>query len=367
MIPPHLPAPSSKIKNHEFLKRMKFLAVIIGFGLITGGASAMMVFGWLWPYYGSSNGIEYQQTDNNVNFTQPDPMIFKEVGERVYSIFSELSSFDQVSYLNQKNKMGEAAAVGSDGWLVMFLKDKKTFNNYKKWRALSYDNILYKTDIALYDNYTRLAYFKISLASVTSTSEQSELQMKVVGFAENINSGENLEAFVNNNWHKTQAGELWRGVFSDIHLDSAINYAYDLSGGSLKLGTLVMNARGRLAGFVVENNRLLPCSAVTRVLPKVLNQKKIIYPSFGVAGWFSDEQPIILADKNISGFAVYDVWSRSSILQRGDILLEINGQTVKDENLWYNLGNDLVHLKILRRGQTLEKDAKLLSAGPLSY
>ncbi len=366
MIPPHLPAPSSNIKNHEFLRRMKLLAVIIGFGLVSGGAAAMMVFGWLWPYYGGNNGTVYQQT-NAGNFASPDAVVFKEVGDRIYSVFSELSSLDQISYLNQKNKMGEAAAVGSDGWLVMFLKDKKTFNNYKKWRALSSDNILYKTDAALYDNYTKLAYFKISLASVTSTSEQSGMQMKVVGFAENLGSGENLEAWVNNNWHGAQTGELWRGVFFDTHLDSAINYAYDLIGGPFKVGTLVMTTRGRLAGFVVDNNRLLPYSAVTRVLPQVLSQKKIIYPSFGVAGWFSDEQPIILGNESVSGFAVKDVWSKSSVLQRGDIILEINGQAVKDENLWYNLGTDTARLKIIRRGQTIEKDAKILSAGPLSY
>jgi len=365
MIFPHLPAPSSSIKNHELSKRLKILLAIIFFGLLAGGTGAMMIFGWVWPYYSGSNEVIYQNI--GVNLSAPNEAVFKEIKERVYTVFSELSSLDQVGYLNQKNKMGEAVSVGSDGWLAMFLKDKLNFASYKKWRVLSSDNVLYKTDMALYDKYTRLAYFKISLASATSTAEQNGSQMKVVGFAESLNSGENLEIFVNNNWHGAQTGELWRGVFNDTHLDSVINQAYDLAGGPFKPGALAMNTRGRFAGFVVENNRLLPYSAVTRILPQVLSQKKIIYPSFGVAGWFSAEQPIIVANENISGFAVKDVWSKSSVLQRGDIILEINGQQVKDENLWYNLGSDTVRLKIMRRGQIIEKDAKILSAGPLSY
>lgn len=368
MIHPHLPVQSCSIKNHERWKRIKVLAVVVFFSLFAGGVSAMIVLGWIWPSYGGDNWVITQQNRVDLIQEQPNGIIFKEMKERFFSVYGELSSLDTISYLNQKSKLGDAVSVGSDGWLAVYLPEAKSFNNYKKWRILGVDKILYKVDSALYDAYTHLAYFKIISAAATSTASQNGIQIKVVGFAEGLNINEHLSVFVNNNWHNTQLGELWKGIFTDTHLDSAVNYAYDLSGGPFKPGTIVMNNRGRLAGFVTNHNRLLPYSAISRILPQVLSQKKIIYPSFGVAGWFGDEQPIITVDgESISGFAVKDVWSGKSVLQRGDIILEINGQAVTNENLWYNLEEDMPLLKVLRRGRTIELKMNMLQATPQSY
>lgn len=367
MIPPHLPARASNLKAHRRWQRIQVLLLVVFFALIAGGTGAMMVLGWVWPGYGGGDAwVTSRQSRANLDREQPDELILKQMKERIFSVYKELSSLDKISYLNQQNKLGEAVSVGSDGWLVMYLKDARSFYSYKKWRALSAANALYKVDSALYDQYTRLAYFKISPAGATA-DDSNAVQLKVVSFAENLNTDEYLTVFVNNNWHDTSLGELWRGVFKDTHLDSVINYAYDLTGGPFKPGAIVMNIRGRLAGFVTDDNQLLPSTGITRVLPQVLSQKKIVYPSFGAAGWFSGEQPIIVDTESLIGFAVKDVWSKSSVLRRGDIILEINGQAATDENLWYNLGEARPRLKVWRRDKIIELETPILSATPQSY
>jgi S1-C subfamily serine protease len=143
------------------------------------------------------------------------------------------------------------------------------------------------------------------------------------------------------------------------HLDSAPLTSYSLN-GLFNVGEVAINNQGRVVGFVTEKNLLLPSFYLTRILPKVLSQQTLSYPSLGVDGWFGDEQTIISEKTKVQGFMVTSVWSAPNLLRRGDILLEINGRIVTPDNLWYTISNnDTVNVKILRAGKTVELTIKV--------
>jgi S1-C subfamily serine protease len=96
-------------------------------------------------------------------------------------------------------------------------------------------------------------------------------------------------------------------------------------------------------------------------LPKVLSQQPLSYPSLGVDGWFGDEQTIISEKIKVQGFMVTNVWSASSVLRRGDVLLEVNGRIVTPDNLWYTINNNqTVKVKILRATKVVELETKVV-------
>jgi S1-C subfamily serine protease len=122
---------------------------------------------------------------------------------------------------------------------------------------------------------------------------------------------------------------------------------------------LVFNVQGKLIGLINEKGEVVSGQYLTRVLPGVLNKQQIIYPTLSVEGWFSVEQKIVIDNEIQKGFLVVNVLKNDAKLQRGDVILEINGQIVENENLWYNLKGEKARLKVLRRGKVLEFEAEI--------
>ena len=120
---------------------------------------------------------------------------------------------------------------------------------------------------------------------------------------------------------------------------------------------LIDGTSGRI---LTEKNSLLPSFYITRILSKLLSQQAISYPSLGVDGWFSEEQPIVFGKEWAQGFMVTNVWSAVNPLRRGDVLMEINGRIVSADNLWYIIsGDQTLNAKILRGGKTLDVVVKV--------
>ena len=111
--------------------------------------------------------------------------------------------------------------------------------------------------------------------------------------------------------------------------------------------------------WIYHTIKLLPITYLARVLPRVLSEQKIFYPTLGVEGWFSSEQPLVYAGQRLDGFAVSRVFTGVN-LKKGDVITEINGQIVGVDTMWYDT-NQVLKLKVWRNGKILEMDAKVLS------
>ena len=356
--PPHLPNPSCSISLRQLWQRLGLIFLSIIFGLIGGLTGAAMTIGWIWPDFGGGNYWLVSQVDRNGQRIELQEVIKKETAQKIMAVYSGAQKIGNVSYLNESSKLGTAAVVGSDGWLAMYLLNERDLNSYFSWTIVNIEGGTYQAKDALYDRQTKIAYFKIKGLPKIGDKETANEQFKVIGFSEGEKIGGGVFIFQN---------ELWNSNFLDYeyfltekpHLDAAPIRLVSLQNKNYDIGSMVINGQGRLVGFVTENGAVLPSIYIARVLPGVLNKQQIIYPTLSVEGWFSQEQKLVADSNTIKGFLVTTVLKTDAKLQKGDVIMEINGQIVENENLWYNLRGETARLKVLRRGKFLDLEAQI--------
>lgn len=361
MLPPHLPNPTCNIRNHERWINLKLILVAVGLGLLSGVTGAMIVIGWIWPNFGGGDTWIVSQNRSSAIPPLTESVII-ETSERIFGVYADSVKISDTTVLKNEENMGDAVAVSSDGWLAMYLKKGASISLYKKWRVLGSSGAIYKVDNVIRDQYSSFSYIKISpLVSATNTDQNPLNQFKVASFSDPADYSDEVYVYEGGNWKYNRVGYRAKNFSSLSHLDSAPNYSYELENGSAA-GSIVITGRGRMVGFVSDEGTLLPNAQITRILPEILSKQKITYPSFGAAGWFGFEQPIIMNAKFSEGFYVDRVWSKKSKLRRGDIVTHINGQIVQDENLWYNTGSSQVSLTVMRAGKSVDLSADLIYA-----
>jgi type II secretory pathway component PulC len=67
------------------------------------------------------------------------------------------------------------------------------------------------------------------------------------------------------------------------------------------------------------------------------------------------------------GFAVNKIWSTKSVLKKGDVILQLNGQSWQDGVELFSSFGESEKLKIWRAGKIIEIDAALFFAGEADY
>ena len=363
MHPPHLPNPSCDVKQHERWLRVKLMIIVAIFGLLAGITGASMALGWIWPGYGGGDTWIVSQNRTLASRGNLEAVIYQESAEKIFTVYRDFTKIESLSYLSAENRLGEAAAISSDGWMVMYVAKNISTVGSAKWRVLGEDGVIYSVQKTLFDPYTRLMYFQVAAEAGKDEAKGTVRQFKVSSFLENISSFEEVYVRENNDWRYSRTLSGRPRVFGDTRLDAAINHAYSME-GEFAAGTVAINNRGRVVGFVMENNLLLPSVAVTRIMPGVLGREAIEYPSLGAVGWFTADQPAVYNSTTLHGFIVDRVWSKKTKLRRGDVIEEINGQIVDGETLWYNIGDSQASLTIWRAGKIFDLPAEIITAGP---
>jgi hypothetical protein len=271
--------------------------------------------------------------------------------DRVATVYSRISSSHGVNYFSDNDKIGEAVAVTSDGWLVM--QHVGSVNGYKSWQVLFNDEV-YKITNILTDQNTGLAYFK--LATNEQVAGRDGSQFKVVSFENSLaRVGDEVYVLQNGGWQYAIVKQLLPKAINLPHADSAPVARYSLN-INIESGEVVIDKTGKVIGVVTDDSLVLPAQYISRVLAGVLEKKIIFYPSFGLEGWFDFEQPIVVGTESLKGFLAT---KGSGNVRSGDVITEINGQIVNEENLWYNLdATSAVRVKIIRAGKILEVELK---------
>ena len=355
MLSPHLPPQSCSIENHRHWRRLKILLVAAVFGLIAGMSGASMMLGWIWPRFAEGDSWITSYTSPGLARVQLENRVQEEMSSRIVSVYKGSASLNGTNYLNKKT--GDGIILSSDGWFAMYHPNYD--GNYKNLYALTKDGRVFQPEKAQLDKYSGILYLKISTKVGSASGGKDYGQFKVVGFNDPNSSLDDLFVFHNSYWYHGSAFYPFLN-YKIPHLDSAPLLSYSLS-NSFNSGDVVINNQGRVVGFVNEKNLLLPSLYITRILPKILSQQAISYPSLGVDGWFSQEQPVVFENEQVQGFMVTNVWSAANPLRRGDVLIEINGRIVSIDNLWYIIsGDQALNAKILRAGKTIELIVKAI-------
>ena len=360
MIPPHLPKQVSDIKRHKQWLNVKNIVIVSLFGLFAGICGGAMAVGWIWPMYGGGDTWVVSQNRSGSSPSVLEDIINNESSEKIFAIYKNTSRTGGLSYFSATDKIGEAVAISSDGWLVAHLPGGEPVFSAAKWRALGKDGAVYAAEKLLWDSYAGVAYIKI-IPLGQEAGRSTVTQFRVAGFEDGLEPLSEVYVHEGADWRFARLGYK-KPVSAGARLDSSPGFGYALE-GDFSPGSVVITGRGRVAGFVSKDGVVLPSFAVTRVMPSVLNSQTVSYPSFGVTGWLSDEQPAVVEDEKIAGFVVSDIWNSKSKLKKGDVILEINGQIVADESLWYNISGFEATLTISRAGKVFDLPAELFRTG----
>jgi len=344
-MPPHLPAPSCNIENHHKWQRIKILLVAVFFGLLSGITGASMFFGWIWPGIGGGDALIGSRNISSVSHDSLEDRVRAELDDRVATVYRDLSNVNGVSYLSADKKIGQAVFVSSDGWMVFYYPNFD--GSYRNWRVLLKNGSSLPVAKAIKDGNSNLVYFKISPTDVSA-------QFKVINFVDSLKSQQDVFVLDGNTWRHSIVIDEIANSFHLPHLDSAPSLVAELS-DSFSAGNLAVDSQGKLLGVVTSDGYVLPSYYLSGILPTVLSGQKIIYPTLGIYGWFSQEQPILIKNEKISGFIVTRIFSSDNNLRVGDVIEEINGQVADANNLWYNIiGNKTVKLKVWRKDKIIE-------------
>lgn len=348
--PPHLPAPSCSIPAHRKWQRVKILLAATFFGLVAGLTGAAIMLGWIWQGWGGGDDWMVSRVNNSwLTHTQLEERMRVEMSDRVAVVYARANSLRGVSYFSADEKISEAIAVTSDGWLAMSYSGSVA--GYKSWQVLLNDEVYGITKI-LSDSNSGLVYFK--LAENKQVAGREGVQFKIVSFEnELINVGDEVYILQNGNWQYAIVDQILAKSANVPHIDSAPATRYTLN-INLNPGEVVIDKSGKTIGVVMGDGTVLPARYISRVLAGVLEKKAIYYPTFGLEGWYNSERPIALETESLVGFFVT---KGSGNVHAGDVITEINGQVVKEDVLWYNLNAaTTAKVKVNRVGEILELD-----------
>lgn len=343
-VPPHIPSPSCNISAHKRWQNIKVLLLAVFFGLFSGFTGAAIMLGWIWPNLGGSESwIGVSDSSISAHDVLTDN-VRSESEDRLGAVYRDVSVSAGLNFLSADKKIGEAVFISSDGWMALYYPNFD--GNYKNWKVLLKNGAYLGVQKVLHDNYTNFIYLKVSATSAGA-------QFKVANFNNQIKSGQDLFAHTSVNWKHTFFSDYSAQAFVYPHLDTAPSVVLKLN-DSFDSGSWVVDSSGKFVGVITGGNNVLPNNYITTILPTVLSAQKIVYRTLGVNGWFSLEQPIVAGSERLNGFAVAKVLSAKE-LRVGDVILQVNGQLVSPDSLWYNIiNNQSVKLQVWRKGKLIE-------------
>jgi len=352
-IPPHLPAPVCDVPAYRKLQRLKVLAVAVVFGLLAGLTGAAVMLGWIWPNWAEGDVWVTARAGIVANRGRLEEMVRLDMKEKVATIYSGKTLWRQAAYLNPKDIVGDAAVVSSDGWAAMYYP--AYVGSYRNWQVVINDKVL-RVSNAVFDRVSGILFVKIG---DTTTSTVNNAPYKVSAFDSTVMVGSGVFVYDTGLWTATEISSVASGAAKWPHLDTAPVNMW-VVGEEYPAGKLVINAEGKIVGVTIGDDRVMAVSNVARILPMALENQKIIYPSLGVNGWYSTERTIFADGTTVGGFAVSEVWGKSSLLRAGDVISEVNGKAiVENANLWYDIsGATTVNVKVWRSGKTLDLSVK---------
>ncbi len=349
MYPPHLPPPACSLSAHERRERLKILLLGAALGLVAGISGAAIMLGWIWVPFDGANAWSVNVAHLGDTRSPLDSRFTDETASRVVYVYRDASSLTPATFAKSDSLAGTALLVSSDGWAVLY--QPRFTGGIKTWRGIRKNGEVFAVEKALPDPATGLLYLKLAAVEKNSNDSSSPAPFPVSSFPERLAPGTILAVGQDNQWLATTVSYSRLSPTASSHSDSLPIERWTLD-RTFMPGSPVVTAQGRLAGFIESDGSLLPFDAIQEVIGGLLSAEKIVYPTLGVEGWFSDEQPIINGTLRIDGFAVSKVLAGNQRLRRGDVLTTVNGLIVSFPNLWYatTRGSE-VTLTVLRNKQ----------------
>ncbi len=338
--------------------------------VVLGGAAGILGTAWTSSYL-SDYAVQLSELTSPLRLSQERPRNFpssyKEALEGL--IDTSLPSVAEV-YQGTPGVLGyelaDRAHVGvvltSDGWLAVFVPSGSTTT--LKGASARIRGQMYPVVQSVFDTTVQVLFVKV---------DASGLSVAAFGKGRDTRVGE--QVFVATGAQEVMPTSVMLHVWPGAKPVSS-----DQPNRTLVLdqevvsGSVVFNLSGDLIGLTQAENQLLPIEPVLPALRSLLEQQKIIHPSFGVlyidlAHALSVSPTLSRSNKN--GALLYGTSSvvrggaaKLAGLRPADILLSINGASINemrglDELIEQYRPGDVVQVLIDRAGETQTVEVKL--------
>ncbi|MBI5729060.1 MAG: hypothetical protein HY983_02365 [Candidatus Magasanikbacteria bacterium] len=351
--PPHLPPPVCSVSRHHQWQRLKIIGVATFFGLSAGVSGAAVLLGWIWPWFGSEDTYLSARHPGILARQSVEDQAVSRMAEKVFALYQKSSLQGGVRLLSSADHIADGVVGVTSGWLIAYLPQFD--GRFRDWAISGPNGTLYRAVKVLADKRSGAIYVKIARFESVNSSSAAE-QFKVATFAEVPEKFDDVFVRQGGRWFATFSVGAAETVSADSRLDAVPSPGAGLA-APFKNGSLAIDAQGNLIGLVVNDNALLPITPLTRVLGGIEDRTRITYQTLGVEGWYSGDRPFFVNGEQVAGFLVNRVVTPKSLLKKGDIILEVNGRPMAQQNLWYTIGDKTVRLKIMRNNKELEIEA----------
>ncbi len=343
MIPPHLPPPTCNIEQHHKWQRLKIILIASFFGILAGVAGASVFIGWLWPSVAGGDTWVVARHVGGYTRDQLVTVAESKTQDKIYTLYRKQSMVGAATYFDVRDKIGEGILAISDGWLIAYLP---TYDgSYKDWTVVSPQKEASSVERVLVDERSGFVYIKITPRNSNSTPVLSAATFNTAIEVQDV-----VFARSNFGWAAVTVEGVVENPTVGSHLDGLPVREYALS-TALPAGSVVIDEQGSVVGFVDERGFLKPVAAVSGALSGIEEKTKILYPSFGVEGWFANEQPVIVNNKVVAGFVVTKVVGKAPF-KKGDVLVAVNGRPADYDHVFEALTKQTVSVTVLRGSQT---------------
>ena len=269
------------------------------------------------------------------------------------------SDFDIKKYYFPEDKIGAGLILTNDGWIITAVK----INKPTSYIAVDSDNNIISITASFFDEISGFYFVKLEAnnLSVAQFAEES-----------NLGAGQLIITFNENGIKRTYLEDTNYYLANTLVKSSESLQSYlRINEDNLAKGDICISLNNEVVGLYMENGALIPINYFKKLLPNLLNNKKIIRPILGVNYIILDEligeKDLIgaLIAKDAVGIAVKK-GSPAALagLKEGNIILEVNGVKVSKDNtlsdiiLNYGVNTEL-ELSILREGVESKIKVKL--------
>lgn len=340
--PPHLPE-NELFRRNGFLHGLSIWWVIflIVISILSGVSASVITDAWLAPnFIFSDAGLLSRRSivdDSNAVPLELDNI----VRQKVVSLYDKKSLLGGKFY-SDKGLIGQAAIVSSDGWAVMF----DYFSNRNllpvDFEVIDNKGLVYNVERMVRDPVNDLVYVKFASNSIFPVIDTASIY-------DVPNIGGDIWALNYPLWEKVD----FSAYLPDLSVSSYPIYdqtnVYKVLNNDIKSGDLLFLPNGRLVGVVGSSNNILDLLVLEQNLLRIIEEKPIQLGVLVWEGYFVNQQIIDGTMQNMNGFYLVKSYP-SDNLNKGDIILEIQGQEVSSSKLKQQIieSPDNVEVKVFR-------------------
>ncbi len=349
--PPHLPPPACRVDTYHRLQNLRWIVFIFAAAFLSGIAAALVTVAWIAPTFVPA---DYYNTNRDLkNNNRPDPLLVRQVKQRVVDVYDKRQKTDKVFY-GQKALVIQAGLLSSDGWAVAFYPSY-VFGEEKNWEVVDYQGVFYGITKAIYDPISRLLCFKLSGQG-----------FRVMSFGNSASlADENLWTVDGGGLGKEVILGEWTGIDSQKIYPIWRLQSFATVASGAQVGEFVFGAQGESFGVVDEKGEMIPAWLIGSQISSLLEKQVVSYRAVPWRGYVIDGVDKDGVWTSLSGFYVFDAGGLTGqdAVSRGDVVLKINGQSVSSKDVAEQISSvpDEFKVTVWRKGKELDLSVKKIT------